>query len=512
MVFRETGCRRIRRRPPFVHMTIRRARPRASHPVRRHYGAAISIAFGIFCFHAPPVMAQLAEAATPADMAGAPPSSPGEMRQSEIRLPESEHARATLGRALGDKGIYLSSTTTAIGATIASGGLKKGVYGVFQHTFGTDIELEPLAGIPNTVVHFTVVKRYGESNNRAYHGSAYAGLAIAGPVKVTRLTEFSIDVSLFHDKLRLLGGRAPSATEYGTSDLYCRFTAGICGHIAPYAWARNSNSGFWPLASWTARATLKPTPNSYVRVGLSDVNTTGYARAGFPWNGGWRTKDSIGTFIPVEVGYRSSFADDSHPRAFNVGGFFDTSPYDDPYFNTEGLSRTLFGGTPLRHKGRASVYAQAQQMVWRPDRGSSRGAHLFGATMMNVYGVGQTKLHFLAGVVASGPFDARLNDSFSLMAFTNILDRRVRDDYQASLIKTGQSGTAPRRETVIEANYSFGLSPGLQLRPFVQYIDNPDQIGFRPVVSSNRNALIVGTQFSASLADVFGLPAFQRKR
>jgi len=453
-----------------------------------------------------PVTAQLAESAAPAGVPAAQPS-PDRAHPSD-----AESADAKPGRTLKDKGVYVSSSTTATGATIASGGLKKGVYGVFQHSFGTDLELDPLVGVPNAAVHLTVVKRYGESNNRAYHGSAYAGLAIAGPVKITRLTEFSIDVSLFDDKLRLLAGRAPSATEYGTSDLYCSFTAGICGHIAPYAWARNSNAGFWPLASWTARATLKPTRNTYLRIGLSEVNPAGYARAGFPWNGGWSTRDSVGAFIPVEAGYRTSFADDTHPRAFNIGAFLDTSPYDDPYFNTDGLSRTLFGGMPLRHKGRASVYAQAQQMIWRPDPASRRGTHLFGATLMSVYGIGQTKLHFLTGLVATGPFAARPNDSFALMAFTNIFDRRVRADYQASLIKTGQPGTAPRRETVIEANYSIGLSPGLQLRPFVQYIDNPDQIGFRPVVASNRHALILGAQFSVSLGDILGLPVFQRKR
>jgi len=419
---------------------------------------------------------------------------------------------AGFGRKLQKSGIYLGSATIVDGAAIASGGLKKGVYGVFQHTLGMDLDLKPLMGIADTAVHVMVVNRYGESNNRAYHGSSYEGLAIAGPVKTTRLTELTIDMSLFDDRLRLLAGRAPSATEYATSDLYCTFVSGICGHIAPFAWSRNSNAGFWPLASWTARATIKPTPETYIRFGVSDVNTASYRRSGFPWNGGWSGKDSIGVFLPLEIGYRTSFANDTHPRAFNIGAFYDSSPYDDPYFNMAGQSRTLFGGAPARHKGRSSVYVQAQQMIWRPDLTARRGLNVFGAALMGVHGIEQTKYHFMAGLVAMGPFASRPQDSLSILAFTNFFDHRVRADYQASLIKTGQPGRAPRGELVLEANYSFGLSPGMQVRPFIQHVVHPDQIGFRPVVGSNMHATIVGLQYSVSIADLIGLPVFQRKR
>ncbi|HZV18484.1 MAG TPA: carbohydrate porin [Sphingobium sp.] len=416
------------------------------------------------------------------------------------------------GQELKEHGIYLSSASTFSGATIASGGLKKGHYGTFQHTLGVNLDLQPLLGLDNAVVHTTIVKRYGVKNNRAYHGSAYAGLAIAGPVETTRLTELSVDLSLLDDRLRLLVGRAPSATEYATSDLYCSFSTGICGHVAPFAWSRNSNAGFWPLASWTMRATIKPTPATYVRFGISDVNTAGYSRPGFPWNGGWSLKQSTGVFLPVEIGYRTSFADDSHPRAINIGGYYDSSPYDDPYYNEAGQSFTLHGGTRSRHKGRASVYVQAQKMLWRPDPSSRRGLHLFGAALMGVHGIEQTKYHMLAGLVATGPFASRPNDTLGVMGFMNRFDRRVWGDYQASLIKTGQGGKAPRGEVVMELNYGFAAAPGIQVRPFMQQIFRPDQIGFRPVVASNRHAMTVGLQVSASVAELFGLPVYQRRR
>lgn len=417
-----------------------------------------------------------------------------------------------LGQSLKDRGIYLSSISTFSGAAIASGGLKKGEYGVFQHTLGTNLDLEPLLGLDNVLVHATVVKRYGVKNNRAFHGSNFAGLAIAGPVETTRLAELSVDVSMLDDRLRLLAGRAPSATEYATSDLYCSFSAGICGHISPFAWARNSNAGFWPLASWTARATVKPTPETYVRFGISDVNTVIYRKPGFPWNGGWSFKDSIGVFVPLEIGYRTSFANDRRPRAVNIGAFYDSSPYDDPYYNRDGQSFTLAGGQRAQHKGRSSVYVQAQQMVWRPDESSRRGIHLFGAALWGVHGIEQTKFHTLVGMVATGPFAARPNDSLGVMAFRNVLHRRVRDDYQASLTKTGQTGPIPRSMMLFEVNYSIAAAPGIQIRPFAQYVARPDQIGFRPVVASNRHASMLGVQVSASLGDMLGLPSIQRRR
>ncbi|WP_158807122.1 carbohydrate porin [Beijerinckia sp. L45] len=420
---------------------------------------------------------------------------------------------AQLGSTLKNRGIYLNGSYTANLGSVVDGGRKEGTYEANQTTFGADFDLHRMYGLDGTSVHFLAVSREGVKDNRTFSGSSTEGFDINGPVTATRLTELTIDKSLFNDHLLLLAGRSPGAVEYATSDLYCNFLSGLCGNLTPYAWSSNSNAGFWPLATWTGRATIKPTASTYIRFGASEANPDEYlSHSSWPWNGGWDTSHATGVVIPLEIGYRTSFANDPYPRAFDVGAFYDTSTYSDPFYNTAGQSATRFGGTPLTHAGRASVYVQAQQMVWRPDLESHRGVTLFGAALFGVHGVEQIEDYFLAGLVDVGPFASRPNDTINFLSYTNVFDKRVTDDYAASLASTGQIGSPSRTETVFELNYGLLFAPGFQLKPFVQYIIHPDQIGFGPVVASDRHAVIVGAAFSIAFNDAFGLPAFVRSR
>ena len=352
---------------------------------------------------------------------------------------------ASLGSTLESRGIFLNGSFTATVAGVADGGRKTGVYEANQTTFGADFDLQKMYGWDGTSVHFLGVSREGVKNSSTFSGSTAEFLDINGPVTATRLTEFTLDKSLFDGHLLLLAGRSPGAAEYATSDIYCNFISGLCGNLTPYAWSANSNSGFWPLATWTGRATIKPTQSTYLRLGVTEANPDRYlSYESWPWNGGWDAAKATGVVIPAEIGYKTSFATDRYPRAFDIGGFYDTSTYSDPYYNTQGRSTTLYGGLPITHAGRSSIYVQAQQTIWRPDFQSRRGLTVFGAAMFGVHGVEQAEQYYLAGLVDVGPFAGRPNDTLNFLTYTEVFDKRVTDAYAAALASTGQVGSPSR--------------------------------------------------------------------
>ena len=55
----------------------------------------------------------------------------------------------------------------------------------------------------------------------------------------------------------------------------------------------------------------------------SQLNTDQH---GFTWN----TKDSTGVFIPMEVGYATTFSEDRYPKKYDVGGYYDAASYTRP--------------------------------------------------------------------------------------------------------------------------------------------------------------------------------------
>jgi Carbohydrate-selective porin, OprB family len=137
---------------------------------------------------------------------------------------------------------------------------------------------------------------------------------------------------------------------------------------------------------------------------------------------------------------------DGHaPARLRHRGYLDTSRYNDPFYNTRGTSLALNRGSPLVHKNRISIYAQAQQMVWRPDPSSTRGLTLFAGVLFGIGGVEQVNSYYLVGAVDKGPFTSRPNDTLSFMTYTNIFNQRVVKNYAAALRRSSRRTRTPGR-------------------------------------------------------------------
>ena len=94
-----------------------------------------------------------------------------------------------------------------------------------------------------------------------------------------------------------------------------------------------------------------------------DSTANDYENTGFDWN--W--EHSQGAFIPVEIGYQTSFQNAQYPAKYNAGFYEDTASYTEA--NGQLGARDAFWG-------------QFQQVVWRPDRGTNQSLSVFGGAIV----------------------------------------------------------------------------------------------------------------------------------
>ena len=413
------------------------------------------------------------------------------------------------GRRLADDGVYVRLGYTGDFADFVSGGRQQGEAGDNQFLYGVDLDLGRLIGLPDTKLHALIVSRFGAADNKAFIGSTFETFSDAGPTVTTRLTELSVEQPMFAGRLRLLVGRVPVGQEFATAPIYCQFVSGICLNLSPYAWPRNSNVGYWPLASWGGRATFQPTPRTYIKVGAFVADPASYEKSGWPWNDGLAVSAGDGAFIPVELGYSSNPSSNSLPRKIDIGGYYDGSTYADPLYNQAGRPRPIDRGMSASDKGRASIYVEAQQTVWRRGPSSKRGVTVFAGLFSSVAGHASASTYILTGLVDQGPFNFRSADTLGLMTYTVLLNQRVVEAYADSLKALGRSGDLSRSETAIELNYGIALAPGFAVKPFVQLVMHPDQSGLSPD-PADTHAWVIGFQVSTALNDALGLPMMAR--
>jgi len=411
---------------------------------------------------------------------------------------------ADFGRSLADHGVYLNARNLSEELGNVTGGVTRG--GLFEGytALGFDLDMNRIAGIPGGAVHFLAADLQGQSF-AAYSGSSYLNNRIfAGSGPAFRLNELSYEQSLFDRRVNLRLGRVPAYTQFDGSELYCTFITSLCRTPAAYTFDR----GYPPYltASWAAVAQIRLSGPFYANIGVYEdepiLSTTSHHD--FPGRD-WGLNYATGATIPAQLGYRTTIKEDPYPRAFSVGGFYDTGRYADPLLNTNGRNRIQFGGMPRMDTGSSLFYVQAQQMVYRPDS-SDRGLTLFGGANWATSGEPNVERMVFAGAYDKGLFPSRPNDTLGVSVSLLNVNPRITERVNSTLAKSG-GGQASRAEIGFEVNYGVAIAPGLTVKPFMQYISHPDQaIASRPT-GNNTHAMFVGALFELDAAHLFGLPA-----
>jgi porin len=414
---------------------------------------------------------------------------------------------ADFGRLLADNGIYLAARDLSVGLDNLGGGVKRGGSYEGYATLGFDLDMNRIAGINGGAVHFLLSDLLGEPFS-GYSGSTYLNNRIfAGDGRALRLNEFSYDQNLFDKQVNLRVGRIPAYTQFDGSELYCTFITSLCRTPAAYTFDR----GYPPYlaSSWAAIAQIWIAGPFYTNMGIFEnepiLATTNHG--GFP-GPDWGINYADGATVPVQLGYRTTLQNDRYPRAFSVGGFYDTGRYADPLLNANGRNRTLFGGASKMDDGLSQFYVQAQQMIYRPD-GSDRGLTVFTGANWAASGQPNVERMFFAGAYYKGLFPQRSNDTLGFEASLLNVNPRITERVNSILSQT-TDGQTSRSEINYEVNYGFAIAPGMSIKPFFGFMSHPDQASVTVPSGKNTHSVFVGTLFEVDAAQLFGLPTLER--
>lgn len=381
------------------------------------------------------------------------------------------------------------------------GGLTRGTDTSGVVIFGSDFDLNKLANIPGGQFHISFAQFYGHELATDHIGTRTKVQSFYYPKKQFELSEFTYEQSFLDHRLTAVVGRANATGEFARSTYGCRFQ-NVADCPFELTQAVGGFPGF-PYVNWGGHLRYNPTPAAYVKAGAFETNSTRNTTTGFDWG----FNHSTGMVIPVEAGYGTDYTTDDYPRHLKAGGWYNTAPYTDPYYNTANRSRGLFGGKPQpRGGGRAGVYALGDQVVWRPDATSPRGVAAFTTLGAPLDGRELFAFQGVAGGIWTGPSAARPADQVGLMgSFIRISDKE--NGYLNDLLRKARSTSFENRnQFIFEVNYNYRVVEGVFLAGSLQYLVHPDSISRTSATFAPRDALVVGLKLAVNANDILGLP------
>ena len=197
----------------------------------------------------------------------------------------------------------------------------------------------------------------------------------------------------------------------------------------------------------------------------------------FPLNGGTLS------FVELQYAYPAVgalvYPGEGPPlgHTYRIGAWYDSERFTDQRIDSKGGLLAAAGSTdPLQHRGNYSIYAVADQMVWRATRNPNEAVSVFGRVM----GTPEANRNLAdfslnAGVVFHDPFANRPDDTVALgMGYAHVSHQATAADRDAAALARPGTYTAVRTsETYVEATYQYQIHPWWQVQPDLQYVFNP---------------------------------------
>ncbi|MGH8159482.1 MAG: carbohydrate porin [Rhodanobacter sp.] len=443
--------------------------------------------------------------AVPAKVSSTDSTTPATDDASDSDAPKSERNQGPLAdwaKKLKADGIVFRSALVNQYADNVSGGIYQGHTNVGQFNIGADFDLGTLWGLDGGSFHFTVYRDYGESLNKYVTGTFTKQQYIyKNEFYRWHLGLFAYEQKLFDDKLDIVFGRLGTTTYYGHLVTNCQFeSADTCGE--PRILVSETGFSLLPSATWGVNVKAHPTEHSYLETGVFEVNPTTSASDGLEWS----IADATGITVPFEWAWQKTDADKTrYPFELKAGAFLSTAPLTDPYFNTVGRSKALYGGTALTiNSSRDGVYVMGDRVVYRPNPGSSENLNWFGGIVQQLDEAEIMRQQIYTGFVWTGLFGGRPHDTFNFQVSEFELTPREREFLRDARIKKGGHGTNAAHQTAYELTYGWHISRGLELMPSIQYIVHPDNSSITNTKIFPKNMFTYGVSLRMDIGNMLG--------
>jgi porin len=352
-----------------------------------------------------------------------------------------------------------------------------------QWTFGTTLDLEKRWGWRGGTFQFTMTDRNGRDLGAdANIGNDMLIQEVYGRGQTWHLTQLWLNQKLLDDRLEVKLGRLTVGEDFFSFS--CDFqNLAFCsaqpGNLAGGYWVN------WPTSQWATRIKYLTSPNSYLQLGMYQVNPN-YVNDSYARHNGWKPNNPGGTtgaLIPLEAGWQASWR--GLPGSYKLGAWYNTSNGDDLYSDRNSNPRGLTGLDPLQRNGQYGAYLSLQQQVTGSP--GDRGATVFLNFTHADRDTARLDHQLTMGVQYKGPFESRGQDSIGFAVGATHNNQRFSDYVSQNNVRTGQNTVAGGSyEYVSELYYAWVPVPSVSLRPNVQYILHPGG------TSRNGNAFVIG--------------------
>ncbi len=397
------------------------------------------------------------------------------------------------GNLLGNPG-RLRSALAARGVTFGlleqaevlgnvTGGVRRGAVfeGLLTMSLGVDTEQ---AGLwPGGTFNASAFQIHGRGlslNNLDNNGQTVSGIeALRG----TLLFELWYEQALFDKSLSIRVGQTAADQEFMLTQYGGLFINHTFGWSTLPSADLPSGGPSYPLAAPGVRIRYVPRGDLTVLLGVFNGDPAGPGD-GFPQERNrsgtaFRVRD--GVFVIGEVQYGLNQGDDATglPGTYKLGAWYNSQSFPDQRRNSLGASLGSIDedtdinarrGRPRR--GNWSVYAIADQLVWREAGTKDQGIGVFARLMGTPGDRNLVNFYADAGVTWKGAIPGRVNDTAGLgfaIARTSDTVSQLDKDVRAA---TGTNYPIRRHESVLELTYQAQIAPWWQVQPTFQYVFN----------------------------------------
>lgn len=405
--------------------------------------------------------------------------------------PGEERAKGFLDRAtllgdpggvrtrLGDLGVSLGLNEQAEVFGNATGGVRRGAFFEGLLTMSLGVDAEKAFRLPGGTLNATAYQIHGRGLSLNALDNILSTPSSLEAVRGTLLFELWYEQVLLGKQLAIRAGQLAADQEFIVS----QYAGLFLNHT--FGWANlpsadlPSGGPIYPLATPGLRVKYIPRDDLTLLLGLLNGDPAGPGR-GFPQSrdpSGTAFRTGDGAFVIGEVQYAINGGDGAKglPGTYKLGAWYNSENFLDQRRNASGRSLATPSEVALlgrNHNNNWSIYAVADQFVWREAGTKDQGIAIFARAMGAPGDRNLVNFYLDAGVTWKGAVPGREADTAGLaFGFTRISDTAAKLDSDIRFF-TGNPYPIRRHETVLELTYQAQIAPWWQVQPDAQYIFN----------------------------------------
>ena len=403
---------------------------------------------------------------------------------------------------LGKYGVTFSLTETSEYLANLRGGLHTGGDYDGLTTATVQVDTQKAFGLPGGLFNVSALNIHGQNLSANKLGTLNTASGIEAQ-DTTRLWELWYQQSFLNKRVDVKVGQQSIDQEFITSQYAATFINTMFGWPALPSYDMPSGGPAYPLADLGVRVRGQITPSLTALAGVFDGDPLGNN----PNNiSGTNFNLHNGALYIGELQYSINQPADGEmvgtgsnalPGTYKLGLWYNNESFADQHLDNTGLSLANPASTGIasQHHGNYSIYAVADQMIWRPDPDEPRSIGVFARVMGAPGDRNLVSLAANLGIVMKAPFAGRDNDSVGLAATFIKVGNGIHDLDQDTLAASGGPYGVRTSETTLEATYIYQATPWWQIQGDAQYTFNAGA-GQNPSDPTQplRNTFVVGVR------------------